>query len=285
MKPQFKHKAMTSFFMWYDNTFLKQAEGFVNKEDLKLFPQTDERLPSGYDAYASQFKSWVADESIPNAFIAKSGNFVNESGSGVSGFSIDYENGRIIFSSPQNFDHVVCDNVAIKEANTYVSNDSEEDIILEKQKEYDEGAAKYPPLDDETPIKPYDQVIPASFLSLERGENVPYSLGGEDQTTMYAKAVVMTKNPYELDCILGVFEDSVRVTIPLLEFSDIPFDELGELLSDYNYETLRTEKSQYLFVEKVVSSKIQDVVRKKVAPSFYVGFLDFELTISRFPRA
>lgn len=286
MKPQFKHYALTSFFMWYDHTFITNAEAFVNKTSIKLFPQVDDRLPTAYTSYASQFKSWVADESIVGAVIAKDAVFRDDANVIIdpSNYSVDYQNGRILFDSTETYAFVTCEEVAVKESNTYFTNDSEEDIILEKQKDANDGSSNYPPEADETPIKPYDQVIPASFLSLEGGMNIPYAIGGEDQTQMDAKAVVMTKDPYQLDCVLGVFEDSVRVTIPLLDFDDVPFDEFGELLSDYNYADLKTDKDQFIFIERVVSSKVQDVVRKKVAPSFYVGFLDFELTISRFPR-
>lgn len=287
MKPQFKHKAMSSFLMWFDNRFLTKGEAFVNVEEIKMFPFTDERLPDNYVTYGSPYKAWVGDESIVGADIAKNAIFKDDQGNvlNTSDFNIDYENGRIISTTLSgSFPFITASSVAVKELNVYPTNDTEEDLIIEAQADllvqswYTDGES------DREAISPYDNVIPAAFLSIERGKNKPYAFGGEENTMYWAKAVIFTKEPFELDCVLGVFEDSTKVGIPVLEFEDMPFDSYGDLKGNFNYKNLASSKQECLFVDEVESSKMTDVVRKKVAPNFYVGFLEFEISIPRFPR-
>ena len=287
MKPQFKHKAMSSFLMWFDNRFLVKGEAFVNVDDIKMFPHVDGRLPNTYSTYGSPYKAWVADESIVGAAIAKNAVFKDHLGNILdhADFEIDYENGRILSTVlSSSFDYVTASSVAIKELNVYPTNDTEEDLIIEAQADllvqswYPDGEA------DNKAIEPYDKVIPAAFLSIERGKNIPYALGGTDNTMYTAKAVVFTKEPFELDCVLGVFEDSVRTQVPVLEFEDMPFNAYGDLKGNFDYETLRASKETCLFMDDIESSKMTDVVRKKVAPNFYVGFLEFDMSVPRFPR-
>ena len=185
MKPQFKHHALTSFFMWYDYTLMKRAEAFVTKQDLILYKQDDNRLPSSMQSYASEFKSWVADKSL----CPTSENSIVEDENGVviprGDYSIDYDNGRIIMKTPAVFEKLFISEATIKECNCYVTNSSEEDLIVEKQSDVNENSPSSYPQNKREPIKPYDDAIPASFLSIETAVNNPYSMGGEARDSLY----------------------------------------------------------------------------------------------------
>lgn len=292
MKPSFKQEAFSSFMMWFDHVLLDKAEAFVTRYDLKLVPypsdNPDNRLPDGYKCYASAFKEWVIDEGIPNAMIAENSAFFDELGNQIpnSSFMIDYINGRIIFDSQVDYEWVRVASVSIKEVNIYTTNSSEEELITETMaSKHDLNYLHRDPYDNDNfiPIEPYDPIIPSSFLTMESGTNLPFELGGGlDQTVYEAKAIVFTKTDFELDCILGYIEDSARESIPILDFADIPFNEWGDRKYAYDYKQLKSsKKTSVMYIEDIVSSKTKDVVRKKVAPNFYVGFLDFKLVTER----
>lgn len=310
MKPNFKQEAYSSFILWFDHKMCERAESFVNKYNETLYKYTDERLYEDMICFGAETKTWNADSSVTGAEVAGNATIFTDQGDQIDQFDvvIDYENSRVILYVDENghmtdedgvpvvngsnnpiilndINTLTISAVSTKELNVYVSNDTADDLIIEKMESARDDVDEYPDDSVPTPVKPYDDAIPCAYISNPRGENVPYALGGEDQYQMVFRAVVMTKNTYELDVTLGTFEDLVRTCIPALSFDDIPFDEYGDIMFNYDYKNLESIKETNMFVEAVYSSKMKDVVRKKVAPSFYVGFLDFEVTISRFPRA
>ena len=183
MKEQFQHKLTTSFFLWFDNFLLTKGEAFSNKTG-QLFNYEDPRLDSRYQAYGSQYKQWVTDSSIDGAVIP-TGVFVV--GSGTSGRDdgvvFDFDNGRALFSG-SNANMTVTGEFAVKDFNVYLTNDTEDDLIVENKYVVNSRIPSGP----ETFIKPYDDVVPAIFLSVSQAENEPFALGGMQRTKTQAKA-------------------------------------------------------------------------------------------------
>ena len=64
MKPQYQHKVMTSFFLWFDNYLLSEGAACSIKTGKFFIDQTDERLSNSYSIYASPYKQWVTDSGI-----------------------------------------------------------------------------------------------------------------------------------------------------------------------------------------------------------------------------
>jgi hypothetical protein len=273
---------MTSFLLWFDNHLLTQGEAFSNKTGT-LHYFDDSRLPSSYKAYASPYKQWVTDSSvtgstnptIPTSFM----------GSGRSdGIIFDFENGRIIETGNAFGETaVITGTFAVKDFNVYLTNETEEDLILENK--YVQNS-RY--TQSESGIKPYDQAVPAIFINQEVVNNVPFAFGGEDETRMTIKAVVLAEDTYSLDGVLSIFADSRHKNITLIPFSGHPATEYGDLDGgSYNYtgvEDSYKNSEEPLYIENVTVSKLSDRAKKQAIGDLKVGFIDFDVYQHRFPR-
>jgi hypothetical protein len=279
MIEQFHHKFTNSFFLWFDNYLLTKGQAYTNTTG-RFFNYVDERLPTTYKTFGSAYKQWVNDSSIAGATIP-SGVYVNGTYSGRnSTLVLDFENGRAI-STQIPTGSSVTGSFAVKDFNVYFSNETEEDLIVENK--YDINSRII--LNDETYIRPYAQVIPAIFLSLDTVSNQGFTLGGMEETTISAKAVILAENNYQLDGVLSIFADSRNEVFPMIPMSGHPVNEYGDLKTGYySYTNL---KNQYgtntnFYINTAITSKLTDRVRKSLANDIYVGFVDFEIQQHRY---
>ena len=204
--------------------------------------------------------------------------------SGLTGFIFDFENGRIFetgASVPKN--ETITGTFAVKDFNIYVTNDTEEDLILNSSFELNTRYGETP-----SGVKPYDKILPAIFINSELMRNDGFSLGGEDKTTNSIKAVVMAENQYNLDGALSIFADTRHLTINKIPFTGHPITEYGDLKNGYyHYKNLSSEFSstEPYYIENVVTSKLSERAQTTLPGEVKVGFIDFEVSTIRFPRA
>ena len=282
MKPQYQHELMTSFMLWFDNHLLNKGEAYSNQTGT-LYYFNDSRLPDGYKAYASPYKQWVTDSSIvgsvnpviPTSFM----------GSGrADDIIFDFENGRII-ETGNNFgtNETITGTFAVKDFNIYLTNDTEEDLILENKFQLNSRYNQ-----TESGVEPYDQMTPAIFLSSETMRNEPFAFGGEDITRNNIKAVVLAENNYQLDGVLSIFADTARKTIVKIPFTGHPATEYGDLKNgSYDYTTVSSSynSNNPYYIDDVTVSKFSERAQQQVPGEIKVGFMDFEVATSRFPRS
>jgi hypothetical protein len=282
MIEQFQHKATNSFMLWFDNYLLKKGEAYSNKSGV-FYYYADDRLDDRFKAFGSPYKQWVNDSSISGAVIPSgvyiSGNFQTRN----SGLLLDFTNGRALISGAASTT-TVSGSFAVKDFNIYFTNDSEEDLIVDKKyipnSRIFSEAISY--------IEPYDNVVPAIFLSSQSINNTPFSFGGEDTTKIQMKAVVISENSYQLDGAMSVFADSLNEVFPSIPFSGNPTTEYGDIKNgSYSYDSLKNQYSSepLFFIEDVVTSKLSDKARKTLANDLFVGFIDFEIHQQRNPRS
>jgi hypothetical protein len=280
MIEQFQHKLTSSFFLWFDNFLLKKGEAYSNKTG-ELFNYADPRLDSRYVAYGSPYKQWVTDSSISGAIIPTGVSVVGAGTSGRDdGVVFDFENGRALFSGSDT-SMTVTGEFAVKDFNVYLTNDTEDDLIVENKYTVNSRLPSGPL----TYIEPYDDVVPAIFLSVSQAENSPFALGGMQETKIQAKAVVLAEDTYQLDGVMSIFMDSVDEVIAAIPMSGYPITELGDLKGGgFNYTGLSEDyKSESRFcVEKVKTSKLTDRTRNVLANELYVGFVDFDIEQYRY---
>jgi hypothetical protein len=280
MIEQFQHKLTSSFFLWFDNFLLKKGEAYSNKTG-ELFNYADPRLDSRYVAYGSPYKQWVTDSSIAGAVIPTGVSVVGAGTSGRdNGVVFDFENGRALFSG-SNTSMTVTGEFAVKDFNVYLTNDTEDDLIVENKYTVNSRLPSGPL----TYIEPYDDVVPAIFLSVSQAENSPFALGGMQETKVQAKAVVLAEDTYQLDGVMSIFMDSVDEVIAAIPMSGYPITEFGDLKEgDFNYTSLaESYKGETKFcIEKVKTSKLTDRTRNVLANELYVGFVDFDIEQYRY---
>jgi hypothetical protein len=279
MIEQFHHKFTNSFFLWFDNYLLTKGQAYSNVTG-KFFNYEDARLDSEYKIFGSAYKQWVNDSSIVGADVA-SGVFVDGSFSGRNtNLILDFENGRVLSKSLA-AQSSITGSFAIKDFNIYFSNETEEDIVVENK--YDINSRII--LNEEDYIKPYDQVIPAIFLSLDGVSNKGFAIGGMEETTLNAKAVILSENNYQLDGVLSIFADSRNEVFPVIPMADHPMNEFGDLKTGYySYADLKSQFSvdTNFYINNAVTSKLTDRARRSLANDMYVGFVDFEIKQHRY---
>ena len=298
MKPQYQHKVMTSFFLWFDNYLLSEGAACSIKTGKFFIDQTDERLSNSYSIYASPYKQWVTDSGIalksadvPNVVDYISGDKDKKIYRGTSGMKIDYENGRVFFTGDNagnipSTDLEFSGAFAVKDFNLYVTNQTEEDLVVENAYKTN---SRFDIL--ETGVTPYDQVLPAIFITNEGSQNEPIAFGGENETRTSMKAVVMAGDLYCLECVLSLGTDARHRSFTPINFEDFPVTEFGDIKTDtystgFHYQTVADENTDELFhIENVTSSKLSDKINKRINPNIFVGFIDFELVKFRYPRS
>lgn len=289
MIPQFQHQLTSSFMMWFDNYLLTKGQAFTNTTGV-FYNYQDERIPSVYKVFGSSYKQWVSDYSINGATIP-SGVFVNGvfkgRATGVSNTTssniLDFDNGRALLSGVA-ATAVVTGSFAVKDFNIYYTNDSEEDLILDRKYSANNAVGTN---DVITYVTPYDQMVPAIYINNASVQNQPFAFGGTNQTNTSMNAIVITKDPYNLDGVLSIFADSFNQSIVNIPYAESAYTEYGDLKSGfYNYQTLKTKyiNQPKFFVDKVVTSKLNDKERKSLLNDLYVGFIDFDVSIIRNPN-
>ena len=279
MIEQFQHKLTTSFFLWFDNFLLEKGEAYTNTTG-EFFYYEDSRLDDTYKAYGSPYKQWVTDSSITGATIP-TGVFINESFSGRdNGVVLDFDNGRALVSGSAT-GSTITGEFAVKDFSVYLTNDTEDDLIVENKYAVNSRLPSGPL----TYIPPYDDVVPAVFLSVADTQNEPFAFGGMQDTVVHAKAVVMAEDTYQLDGVLSIFMDSVNEVITPIPMSGYPTTELGDLKDDtYSYTGKKDDYSAEtkFFIDKVKTSKLSDRTRSVLANELYIGFIDFDIQQHRY---
>ena len=283
MKPQFQHELTTSFMLWADNYICQRADAFSNFTTSFFADHNDSRLDENLVGYSSPHKQWVFDESIDGAIVPSGvwndGEFLER---GEFGLMFDFDNGRALFDKSFGYEKTrVSGAYSVKDFNFYITNQTEEQLIIESKFDINSRFRQ-----DFSGIAPYSQVAPAIFVNPEMSQNTPYAFGGQDKTKTEIRAVVMSQNSYQLDGALSVFADSKHEVFSKLGFDDYPLNEVGDAIG-FNYRELsELSKSQEpFFLEDVRVSKLSDRITKKVDPSLFVGFIDFEISNVRYPRS
>jgi len=278
MKPQYQHNITTSFALWLDHHLLDKGEAYTNKTG-KLYYYSDPRVSSTYKVFGSPHKQWVFDSSITGATIPSgvhvSGVFKNRN----NGVILDFINGRALVSGTTTGVNVT-GSYSVKDFNIYLSNENEEDLILENNIE---ANSKFPQTG--TYIAPYDESFPAIYVLSDGNKNTPFAFGGEDETRSLMRAVVFAESSYQLDGVLSLFSDSTQKVFKLKDFADFPITEYGDIKSGtYSFDDYYTNPdiTTELYIDDVTASKLRD--RSKLGSKAYVGFLDFEIIKYRYPR-
>lgn len=296
MKPQFQHEIITSFSMWLENHILRKGEAFSNQNDQKFFYQSDDRLDDSFISFACPHKQWVTDSSIVGANVIDSitvdGNTVNRNTSGVY---FDFDNGRVLIPHDARYNGVnfisatssseVKGSYSVKDFNIYITDQTEEELLLETQ--FDTNSRFSQDLSEG--IKPYDQVLPAIFISYESSNNDPFAFGGQDSTMTSIRCVIFAENSYQLDGVLSLLNDSNNLNLTNVGFNEHPLNEFGDLKEGhFDYNDLIDRYFDYrsmAIVNSVNVSKLNDRVAKKTHPGLFLGFADFELMSVRMPRS
>ena len=278
MKAQLDNVLMSSMIMWMDNTILKRGEAFQNYNS-QFYPITN--IYNGFYSYGLPFKQVVSDSSVSGANLL-SGVYVNNSfitvgQSGLTG--INPFQGQVYFTGNQ-AGKTLSGTYAVKDFNIYLTNQPEEELLFETEYKIRPKTTQNP-----TGLAIESITYPCIFLKNNGGTNEPFALGGQDQTMMEVRAVVLADNMFNLDAVCSLLKDTARKYVPLINNS--PFNAFGALNSGYfNYNSLTSGidlSNDAFYITEVNISKIFANLNTKNNQVF-PAFVDFTLSNIRYPR-
>lgn len=285
MKAQFDQKLISSFYLWFENKLLDSSIAAYKTGLSNTFQYIDAfDVPAGYYAYQGQYRQLVADYDVstPNSGIFVGGNYVS---GGQASVYTDYNNGRVVFPAASGKALTVTATSTIKEVNTYLTNDSAEQVLLESDFIVDGNTI--PKLSQST--KKLDEktyFLPACFVFPASSENEEFAFGGEENTKTRIRVMVLAKENFVLDAILSSFRDSARSCVPIVDFEDFPYGAFFSIKDfPYRYSELTAQITEKSLIHKVQASRIgTNSQKEKLDKKFLIGFLDFDLSTYRFPR-
>ena len=278
MKAQLDNVLMSSMIMWIDNTILKRGEAFQNYNS-QFYPITN--IYNGFYSYGLPFKQVVSDSSVSGANLL-SGVYVNNSfitvgQSGLTG--INPFQGQVYFTGNQ-AGKTLSGTYAVKDFNIYLTNQPEEELLFETEYKIRPKTTQ-----TATGLALESITYPCIFLKNNGGTNEPFALGGQDQTMMEVRAVVLADNMFNLDAVCSILKDTARRYVPLI--NPPPFNNFGSLNSGYfNYNTLTSGinvSNDAFYITEVNISKIFANLNTKNNQVF-PAFVDFTLSNIRYPR-
>jgi hypothetical protein len=277
MKVQLDNLLMSSMLMWMDHVILKRGEAYKNFSS-QFYPVTN--IYNGFYTYGLPFKQIVCDSSISGANILSgvyiNNNFKNIGQNNLTGISP--QNGQVYFTSGQGT-NTISGNYAVKDFNLYLTNQPEEEILFESQYQARPKTTQIP-----TGLAIEAITYPCIFLKNNGGINQPFAFGGQDNTQVLARAVIMADNMFNLDALCSILKDTARDYVPLI---NSPFNNFGGLDSGYyNYDSLTQNidvGANGFYISEVNVSKIFANLNARNNQVF-PAFVDFTLNNIRYPR-
>lgn len=286
MKDQFSHQLLSSFYLWFENRLLSSRSKAYKKNQSNSFILTSfADVPSSHVAYQGKFRQLVAAQDVDKA---NSGIFVNSGfvTGANTGMYIDYDNGRVIFPVASGSGLTITANNTIKEVNTYLTEDDEEQLLIQADFINSADQSSTHLFSKTSKLNERTYILPACFINIIRGGSEELSFGGETNTETRIRVIVMALDNYTLTAICSLFEDSQHEVIKLVPFEDYPYGIFNSLKSyPYSYSTLAANYSSNSYIEKVTATKITSPeIVNKFDKNVLIGFIDFDLSTYRFPR-
>lgn len=277
MKEQLSNKILSSFYLYFDNKVLKDGEAFTNVPSGKLYFQVDPKISPSNTAVSNR-KQWVYDSGISGAIIP-TGAFVNGSFSDFAtlGASPDFINGRVIGSS-LNSSSDYYTSYSYKNVNLYLTDKTEEEIIFDTY-----GLSVKMNAVGNSGIAPYKYALPATFLFILNGDCKPLQLGDEDNmfNKFVIRAVTVMDDNFMHDAVHGIGKRMAYKHFPLVNSSMTPLNERGGFKSSlsgvYRYDSLCSGAKEFVYIERVRSSKISYGSHEILQKNAKFGFIDFSV--------
>lgn len=299
MKPQFDHKVLSSFYLWFDDRVTRYGEAVETGINQQFYySNLNIDIPTNQVAYYSPDRQFVANgDNVPSGVYISGGPFgssyalVNQNGDDPTGLLIDFDKGRVVMKEGVGTSLAVSGNFDRKTINTYITNETEEELLFNTDfivsEDNDETF-----LQTVTGLGAPNYTVPAVFLSYNSSVNKPFAFGGMQDTQSNVRALVIVNDNFSFDGALSLFRDSTETCVPIVDFSDFPFGEYFHIKNPpYNYSTLYDSKmaagAPYAYIEKVTCSKMYDTAgaATTIPQNMRIGFIDFTLSTPRLPKA
>lgn len=298
MKAQFDHILQSSFYLWFDDRLTRKGEGFIDMGgqtfDVAVRGGSAEAfdIPENLDAYYCSDRQLLSNGASEPSGVYIDGSFVAQ-GAEPNNILIDHNEGRILSKSISAggndlLESNVTGDFKRKEINVYITNETEEQLLLQNDFVLSDVAGEPTYLKQQSELGERKYTLPAAFISLNSSSNESFAFGGVDDTKSVIRVVFITDSNYSLDACLSLFRDSKHTCFDLVEFEDFPFGEFFHVKNfPYYYPDFISEhasKRDSAFIEKVSVSKLFDRSGTQIPQGLRIGFADFHISNIRMPR-
>lgn len=284
MKASFINNLTSSFYLWLDHEILTRGEAFTTYSG-KLYDSPDPSFELSASVYASPFRQWVYDSSVPNAYIPSGINsgaqFIPR---GQAGLALDYNHGRVIFngSTISNNQNLTA-RYSFKDFNLYYTDEREDRLMFEK------SYTLTPPTTRVTGALGYLELpYPCVFIKLKTNNNDPFAFGGLDMSNYWIRCIILARDSFSMDSLTSLLADSARKVFPVFNAQDLPFNYFGDFKSgvSYNYQNMCSSQgqNQLVYIDKVDISKFDESENLYINKKTVAATADFELKTVRQPR-
>jgi len=284
VKAQITNNMMSSFLAFLDNRILLSGEAYTNHGS-NFYPLGQDSV-DGYTIWGAPFKQMVCDESVASAtrFTGVSIDGGGPYGANSNGIKFfQHHQGQVFFEKPSAQTPAgvlagtatVSGNYSVKDFNTYLTSEPEEELLFKTKFELSPKTTQ-----TVTGLASESQTYPAIFLKDNGGRNVPFAMGGLDNTILNVRAIVLADSAFKLDAVCSVMKDCYTNRVALMESTDFPFNAVGACTGTYNYETLAASKAEAFFIEEVdISKTVQNRGDyENINTDVFSAFADFELS-------
>lgn len=287
MKEEFLHSLTSSFYLWLESVLAFELEAIYKDTEIKFKEVNPPRFaPSEYRELQGSDRQVSAEYEIDGALsgIMFGQNFVPIQND--SGIFFDYENARLFVPKSINTSaELISGKFPVKEVNTYISYDSEEELVIHGDfldKESDENWL-FNNL-EKLPNNAY--MLPCCIVLFDSQKNKQFALGGLMSTQTKIKVVVIGKNNFQVGGVLSRLSDTAHTNFPLIELSEFPYDQNSVLkYFPYSYKQFDGLSRKCVKIDNVDTYRIKNEIQNSGGKtSLIVGFADFDLSVIRFPR-
>ena len=289
MKAQYSNRVLSSILLFIDNKICTKGQAYINTSSY-FYPATTNI--NGYYSYVAPYNQIIYDTSITGATIM-TGVYLNSTfiTTGQSGFAgIDYNNGRLYFTSQIPDSVPISGSYAIKEYNICLTNQPDEKLLVETKYSHKSKLSKN--TQTVSGLKNDEVAYPVIFIRQNQLQNEPFSFGGQDLTKNYIRFTVLSDSQFSNDAVNSICADLNNVQIPLLSESQMPFNYLGLLKSQpYNYldaTAANYNNGELLYIERtsLISffQRAFDQTLKEINPEVFTSIIDIETSKARYPR-
>lgn len=280
MQRSFIHDLYSSFAVWFDHTLLSKGEAFSNVVSGQLYKMSSHNVPN-MNVWGSPYKQWVYDSSISGATIPSGVKIgTGTLNRGTSGLVLDFENGRAMATGLTSVTGAVC-SYSVKDFNIYTTNNSDSELVFENR------YMMNPTMPQVVSGVREDKIVaPCIFLKMKQFSNEPFSFGGNDLTTVNMRAVIISDDEFKLSSVGNIFTDTKNTNFAVLTGS--PINKYGDIKNGhYSYTGVvaSQQPNELAFISNCSYTRFSQSAIAEKQPDMCLGFLDFNIQISRWPRA
>lgn len=270
------HRILTSLKEYAEFRLIRDANAYTNftDETLYAYSEEDSRIDSKV-IHGSRFGQIVHHNDIVGVTDAAIKESTVPKAEGSDGLVIDRLRARAILDN--GYSGSLTMDGAIKDFNTYISSDSDEEIVFETkfQQLPTIRTSSFNP-------NPYGYMLPAIFFKINSAENELYCAGGTRKSKFVVRAIIMSDSEFLLAGAVSLFKDLDRKCFPVLTAADTPLDEYGGLKdSGWQYTTFLASYDTKGFIERVLYTPVQPTEFTRNNPKVYTGICDFFVNTKR----